>query len=512
MGSVDRRRLIQGMGANLGTFAVGRHLLMGVAVSAARPGWQSDAAAPPTGASTASTLSEQIADTIVDARFDDLPRAVVERAKEQIVYHFGLAFGGSFDHKAEHMRALARQQDQHTGGATIIGEPYRLLPADAAFANCTLMRSTFRDDVLFPSGIHAGLGTLPTALALGEVHRLSGREVLLAMVLGYEVAGKLGNVINSWAAPWIRRATMVWGGYAPIVVSGRLMGLDRERMASALGYAANLGMGVPEGGQTEHYFSLVAGNATFAALLAEAGGTPGSRATIEGDLGLYQTFFGKIPVSLPGLIDDLGSDWEIFKAEQKRHHGTGQSTIAIELLLGLVRDHDLTADRVAKIDVFLPTERRFREEFVFRGPFGPGANRFSSMPYALSVALVDGKVGPGRYSDAPVDEKIARQLPKIEVTFEDGHEIERYCRLEVRTVDGATLIRDADVYEFAFPRSVWGEWLQLDGLRLLSPQQLQRLEQLIGDLESLDDVSELMATVVPSGASDPPRRNPGGHQ
>ena len=256
MGSVDRRRLIQGMGANLGTFALGRHLMMGMATAAAGRA-HSAADAPLAGAAQATrTLSERIADSVVDARFENLPQAVIDRAKEQIVYHFGLAFGGSFDHKAEHMRAIARQLDQHTGGATVIGERYRLLPADAAFANCTLMRSTFRDDVLFPSGIHAGIGTLPTALALGEVGRLAGREVLLAMVLGYEVAGKLGNVINSWAAPWIRRATMVWGGYAPIVVSGRLMGLDRERMASALGYAANLGMGVPEGGQTEHYFSL----------------------------------------------------------------------------------------------------------------------------------------------------------------------------------------------------------------------------------------------------------------
>ena len=499
MTPLDRRTLFKLLGANLGAATLGETVM-------ARKATASPSAAPSqiTQNSPHPTATERIGEFVATARYEDLPAAVVEKAKEQIVYHFGLAFAGAFDDKAGHMRAVAAQLQQAGGGSTVIGERTRLLPSDAAFANCTLMRATWRDDVVWPAGIHAGIITLPTALALGEAVRSSGRDMLLALTLGYEVLGKLGRPVTGWAAPWPRRPTMIFGGYGPTTVGGKLLGFDAPAMANVLTYGTNLCMGVPEGGQMEHFYSFISRNGTFAVPLSATGPGDASRVGIEGPIGLYGTFFGKVPEELDDTIAGMGTDWEILTAEQKRHHGTGANAVAIQLLLDLMGDNELVADQVLKVVAFLPSQREARTEVAMRGPFSRWDDAYSSLPYALAVALIDGEVVPERYTDEVVnDPTVAREMDKVVLSYEDGHETNgRYCRVALHATDGRTLVGDSNAFVYPFPQNDWGEWLQKDGQRLLPLEQLRQLGALIADLENVDDVSALMATLVPpsSGA------------
>ena len=439
---------------------------------------------------------ERIARFITRARFEDLPAAVVEKAKAQIVYHFGLAFAGLRNYEAEQMRRVAAQLNQPAGGASVIGEKYRLFTSDAAFANCTLMRAIWRDDVVFPAGVHPGIMTLPTALAVGEKGHSSGEQLILSMVLGYEVLGKLGSAAIGWAAPMPRRDTMIFGGYGPVVVAGKLLGLSETKFANALGYAANLCMGVPEGGQVDHFYSLITRNATFAADLAATGGAPYGNATLEGEFGLYRAFWGEVPENLDALIAAMGTDWEILRAEHKRHYGTGQNTVAIELMLQLARDNTLTPDNVANIDIVLHSDRSQRAENLFRGPFSEPGEAYSSMPFALAVVLANGQVTERSYSDAEIrSQNINAIVQKTRIRFESDHANPRYCRLEIETSDGRRLVGSSDRFAFAFPQEDWKDWLYRDGAEVLPEAKLDSLLKQLVALDTLDDVAELMATV-----------------
>lgn len=504
MGSMYRRTLLKLTGASLAAAAIGGRWMP-------RPA----SAAPPSnvpavaGAGESKTISEQIADFIVGARFEDLPTTVIQKAKEQIAFYFGRAFEGSCGNEARQIREVAAQGGLSPGGAVVIGERVRLTPSDAAFANTTLMRGSFgMDDVIWPAGIHAGVITLPIALAFGEVQRVSGRELLLALVLGYEVLGKLGRAAEGWSAPMPRRPTNIYGSYGPIAVAGRLLKLDQQHMAHALGYAANMNIGIPEGGMTDHYYSLISRNGAFAAQLAEAGGAAYSRTTIEGELGLYRSFFGKVPAELPALMGSLGLDWEILTAEQKRHPGTGQNTTAIEILQDLIKEHRLTAGQVDTIEVVQPDAKEApvrKNAVASKGPFKTQVDAVSSLPYALALLLqFDGRIDLKWYSDGASqrvinDRAIAALMQKIVLIYEGGHG-PRYCRMAVRTTDGRTFERVVENFEYRFPQAMWGNWLQERGELLLPLENLRRLEQLIGDLEKLDDVSKLMATVTPPGS------------
>jgi len=454
-----------------------------------------------------STVSEKIARFLTSAKFESLPAPVIQKAKEQIVFFFGRAFEGLRSPEGRQVHEMARNMAQTGGGVTVIAEPFRLLPSDAAFANCSLMRGALgRDDVIWPAGIHAGVITLPTALALAEQRHATGKDLLLALIVGYEVLGKLGRASDPWRSRLPRRPTNVYGSFGPITVAGSLLKLDEKKMSNALGYAANLNIGIAEGGMMDHYYSLINRNGLLAALLAGAGGAPYSPATIEGNTGFFRSFFGEVPPDLNKLVDALGSNWEILTAEQKRYPGTGQNTVAVELLLHLLNEKKLGAQQIAKVNVFqvdYQEQGDRKHDIVSQGPFTLPVKAYSSAPYALALVILEGKIPLGRYQDDADfnDKAVAMVMRKINVFFEKGRS-PRYCRIEVYTTDNQKFVRETDNFLYPFFRDVWEKWLQNAGAEYLSREQLKHLEMLVADLENVGDVSELMKCVLPEGGRE----------
>ena len=451
-------------------------------------------------------LHQTIADFIVRARFEDLPAAVVEKAKAQIVYQLGLALQGHYNYEIEQLRAALGPLDQRNpntpAGATMIGERSLLAPADAAFANAVMMRALFLDDLLFPGMTHAGVVTLPAALAIGEMQRASGRDVLLATVLGYEVLGKLSAAAFGWSSPQPRRPTMIYGAYGAVVAGGKLLRLDAQQMAHALGFAANLCMGIPEGGQTDHYYGFFSRNGIFAAQLARVGGIAFSAITLESPIGLYASFFGKVPADLPQIVARLGTDWEILRTEYKHHHSAGQNSIPIELLLNLMRTYRLQPSDVTGVRVALSHEHAARTENFTRGPFKTPREAYSSLPYALARALLQGEVVAAQYTEDQVqDPRTLAVAREVEINFEDRPR--RYYRVELATRAGKSHSAVLDRYDWPFPRSAWRAWLEQGGMHLLGEQNVRDLERQVTDLEHVADVSQLMAALRPSAPVAP---------
>lgn len=450
------------------------------------------------------SISQRLADFVARVRYEDLPREVVVKAKEEIIFLIARAFEGAASpeaHQARQVLAACARPD----GAHVIADSLRLDASDAALFNCDLMRGAGgRDDVLWPAGVHAGSVTLPTALALAEATHASGKALIVSLVVAYEILGKLGTVADSWATRLPRRPTNVYGPFGSITAAGYLLRLDRVRLANAFGYAANLGIGIPEGGMMDHYYGLVSRNGVLAARLAGAGGMPYTVDTIEGDTGLYCSFFGQVPSGLGPAMDALGKNWEVMTAEIKPYPGTGQNAPAIYLLLQLAKSERLTPLNVAAIEVVQPhvtdSEPRKRE-VAFQGPFVRSVQAYSSLPYALALALIDGHVGLERFPDADDlkllnDPAVARLMKKITLRFEAGHASPRYCRLQVRLTDGRVLRREVDQSVIKFPREEWGPALEEFGRRVLPEPQLQKAKAMLLDLEKLTDVSELMRTLA----------------
>lgn len=468
----DRRTVLKLLGVGPGAAAFGGAAMPQVV--APRP---SGTAATP----GAAGLRRQIAVYVAAARFEDLPPAAVEKAKEQIVFFFGRAFASASTARAQHALDFARQIGRPINpgaDASIIGDRLRLAPADAALVNATLFSESLPLRALLNDPIHPGVVTLPAALAIGEIMHVSGRELLLALVLGYEILGKLGQ-----AAPATCRSTSIVAGYAATAAAGRLFALDSDRMFDALGHASAPRIDAEPRAGVDLYPGVIARNGMLAAHLAQAG-APASTHDAE----------------LPDAIDELGY-WEILTTLQRAHRTTGHDSAAVELLADLMETHRLDARTISAIEVFLPASRsRSRDmELAARGPFTSARLACSSVPYSLARVLADGRIDTARFADDQLanDPVAARSIQTIEVSFESDR-AERWARITVHTRDGRKLDRERDFFTCDLPPDTWHDWLRTSGKQQFPAGQLLELTRVIRNLDTVEDVSQLLTAATPS--------------
>lgn len=433
------------------------------------------------------TLNRRIAGYIHDLRYEDIPPGVIEQAKHHLVHHLGLALSGRRTAEGEQAVRMARLLNPHGGDCVVIGSDLRAGALDAAFANTSLMRAEGLDDVLFPVGVHAGLVTIPVALALAEAGALTGRQLLTAVVAGYDVIGKLGAGTWAWSANTPRRPTMAFGPFGAATVAAKLLELDVPRAAQALAYAAHCAMGLAEGALVTHYYALVARNGMLGAMLAREGGQS-APTVLEGRFGFYRTFFGGMPPGLPQALDSLGTVFEIENATTKRYPGTALNIVPIELMIELVREHRLTPDQVSQIELTLPVERANFAEGHATGPFPDRAAATSSAVFQVAIALLDGGLDLARYDQ--LDNPAIREIvSRISVALVPDRPI-RYAQLQITTTDGRRLARERASHNFS--GTDWLPWLIQRAAGTMGDDLLARVTELVDGLEDVKDVAELM--------------------
>jgi 2-methylcitrate dehydratase PrpD len=169
--------------------------------------------------------------------------------------------------------------------------------------------------------------------------------------------------------------------------------------------------------------------------------------------------------------------------------------VPIELGRELTSTHGVNAGNVARIEIFLPEERRNLAFSVARPPYRAGSAA-SSMLFQIAMILLDGKTDHARYAEFDSPE-LLQLTSRMEVTFEPGHDVVRYARVEITGDDGRQYVAAGDHY--TFPPVDGLASLRSAGDRLLPPEKLERAARLISELESVPDVSELMECLTPRG-------------
>jgi 2-methylcitrate dehydratase PrpD len=275
------------------------------------------------------------------------------------------------------------------------------------------------------------------------------------------------------------------------------MGLDRERMATALEYVTGSCM---DAGRGEVYPALISRNGLLAAHFAQADVLVDVRDASDAEPSTRCQPFTDVATDLPDSIDELGY-WEILTTLPKPYRSTGHDTAAAELLADLIESHRLTEHCVSAIQVALPASgsRLLDMKLAAQGPFKLACRSCWSVPYSLARVLADGRIDTARFADDHIvsDRAVVRLMQAIDVTFESGRGA-RWARVTVHTRDGRRLQRESDFFTYELPPHMWHDWLRAAGNRLLPATQLRELTRLIRDLETVGDVSLLLAAARPS--------------
>jgi len=174
--------------------------------------------------------TRQLAEFAIKFRLDECPLPVIAQAKRCIIETLGCALAGAKTSLAQAaVRSVKRQGEG--GCATVIGLGFRAAPDRAAFINGISANALDYDGGIMRQG-HYGPTAVPSALAAGELVGASGRQLLEAVIVAYEVVSRIGRAIR--ASEPQSRLVSGYGphqGFASVAAVGRLLGLTVDQMA-----------------------------------------------------------------------------------------------------------------------------------------------------------------------------------------------------------------------------------------------------------------------------------------
>ncbi|HYM25409.1 MAG TPA: MmgE/PrpD family protein, partial [Vicinamibacterales bacterium] len=374
----------------------------------------------------------------------DAARAAALRA---VVDTIGVALAGAVEPAAEIVRRVLPAVDG--GPCLVFGTERRASATSAALANGTAAHALDYDDMCFVSLAHPSAPLVAAAWAAAEAVNASGRALLDAYVVGFEIEGRLGRAMNPrhYRRGW--HCTSTLGTIGSAAACARLFGLDEARTGHALAIAASSASGLKENFGTmvkPLHAGLSARSAVLAAELARAGMTA-SAAAIDGPQGFLHAFDSESK-ALDAASADLGSRWEILDTgiTVKLYPSCAATHPMLDALIDLQLREHFTADDVDAIDVGVdpvtPTVLIYdRPSCGLEGKF--------SLPFCAAAAAVNGSVGIETFDETQLrDPRIAslqsRVTMRVDGTLDANASPLTQARVTVRLKGGRTLTAAAN--------------------------------------------------------------------
>jgi hypothetical protein len=298
------------------------------------------------------TLARKLARFAMGLRYEDLPPAVLDKAKACILHCIGvgLAGHGSGAVRAARAAILAEEGQHGERGATIMVSGDRATPYGAAFVNSALMHAKLQEDA-YHTGSHPGVMIVPAALAVAETRGKSGKDLIAAVAAGYEIEAAMTADFIPRSNEQGFRSSPTYGPFGAATAAAHLLGLGEEQAMHAIGYAATFAAGTFEGGDGTDIMVLQVSQAARSGLLAAFLAEQGARASatsLEGPIGFYYAFTGGTE-GVDTLADHLGSRWEIMDVTLKRYPTSMFNQPPIHVMLALTERHDLQPEQIESV-------------------------------------------------------------------------------------------------------------------------------------------------------------------
>jgi len=360
------------------------------------------------------SIASSLAERIAGVSYDALPAEAVHWAKVAILDTVGCTLAGSTEPCARIVDRVA------TGGASggaclIFGTDRRTAPLDAALINGTASHALDYDDVSNTMGGHPSAPILAALFALAETRAVDGRAFIAAFVAGFETETRIARGVNfhHYEKGWHPTATL--GVFGATAACCHLLRLSVERTAVALGQAASFASGIKAnfGTMTKPlHVGHAARNGLFAALLAADGFTANPGA-FEHKQGFLLVFNGAGNFDADMILRDWGAPWDIVQPGVgiKQYPCCGSTHSAVDAMLMLVREHDLTPAQVERVDSWTHPRRLAHTD---RPDPNSALDAKFSVQYCLARALTDRAVKLEHFiGDSFRDPAIRDLLPRI---------------------------------------------------------------------------------------------------
>ncbi len=444
------------------------------------------------------TIAESLARFIADLRFDDLPPEVVDKAKMAILDTFGVALTGS---QTPESRAIAKAVAKFDEGtrATVWGHGAKASVPMAALVNGTSAHARELDD--WGAGLHSGAVVVPTVMAAAEWAHLSGKDLVTAVVAGYEVmirAARAAGGDSQMHRGW--HPTGSCGSFGAAAAAGKALNLDWQHMTWALGLAGSFTGGtlafLADGAMSKRFHPGKAAETGLTAVFAAQEGFTGPSQIFEAERGGFLTTYGVGLANNAQILDGIGTKFQIMATGLKPYASCRDVHASIDAALELLKGGHLQAEEIGNIIVEGTEEARM---LCAKAEVSTVLDAQMSIPYGVAVALLTGDAGLSQYSPPILtDPRVADLARKVRVVDSPKFQGAEHCaEVTVQMKGGAQYARRVDVPKGDphNPMSPTEVRAKFEGLAacVLSRDQVERLAQRVESVEQVEEVRELCA-------------------
>ncbi|MGZ8228037.1 MAG: MmgE/PrpD family protein [Burkholderiales bacterium] len=446
------------------------------------------------------TLTERFIDAVMAVNYETLPQAAIDMAKHVTLDGLAVMLAGATEPlgvgriSIEYVRAMGGAPQ-----ASVIAGGFKTSITNAAYANGTMGHALDFDNTWYPLN-HPTSPTLPAILAIAEHDGLTGRKVIEALAIAFEVQGRLRMAATGMETGSGFHKPGMTGTFGATAAAGRLYGLTRDQMLMAFGLAGSRAgsLAINTGTMTKSSHSGHAARMGIECALLTKMGWTASR-DVFGPKGFFDTFFGGR--GEPGLlVEGFAKPLRMVDPGVgfKKHPSNYFTHRPIDAALALREEKKIDARAIESVEVVFP-----RFEYVNRPFPETGLDGKFSVQYTTTVALLDGEITVDSFTNERrfakdvesllprvkliVDPSIPEDFDKmhvvVTVTMQNG---ERHSKRVDKLSGwiGQPLTREQRLRKF-----------HSCAKRVLDKPAADQVVALVEKLDALDDVREIMAIV-----------------
>ncbi|OBA62289.1 MmgE/PrpD family protein [Mycobacterium sp. 1100029.7] len=446
----------------------------------------------------------RLATWVAELTLDDVPPAVVERAKYLLLDGLGCALVGA-RLPWSRVGTAAVLGLEGPGDTVVIGTGHTTGAPAAAVLNGTFIQGFELDDFHPLAPLHSCALLIPALLSTASVRTqpTTGAELLLGAIAGFEVGPRVGYTLHGTQMldrGW--HSGSVFGTHSAAMASGKLRGLSPALLEDALGLAGTQSAGLMaaqyEAMSKRMHHGLAARNGFYAAGLAAAGYT-GIKRVFEREYGGFLSVFGEgHDPDATLLTDQLGQRWETTFIMVKSYAAMGGLHGAIDAARKLRRS--VAPEDISKVDITVGETVYKHGWWAPERPLTPMGAQMN-IGYATAAALLDGNVLPEQFTAARLDSDdiwklIANTSVHLDESLANAPITERFrTDVAVTTRDGAVHRVRVDLPHGAPTDPVTNDELvaKFHSLadRVTSRSRAGAIERAVVGLENLNDIGDL---------------------
>lgn len=394
-------------------------------------------------------LSRALTDFVHELRYDDLSPEVVRMTKALFLDWLGSALAGAGAAPVAALRRFVDAMGPSGGASQAFDRLDGTSPYFAAMLNAASSHVVEQDDVHNGSVFHPGTVVFPPLVAAAQTVGVHGRDFITAAVAGYEVGIRTGEYLGKGHYR-VFHTTGTAGTLAAAMTVGKLLGLDRDLLADALGSAGTQAAGLWEFLRTaahskQLHTAKAAADGMLAAYAASFGLT-GARRILEGAQGMNAGMLGDGRAER--IIDGLGVRFGVLDTSFKFHASCRHTHPAADALLAIVVEHNLEPSRISSIEAHV-----YQAALDVLGPVADPRTVHQakfSMGFVLALIAARRRAAVRDFTDETLADPVLRRLHDkvrmvLDPQIEAAYPAKWSARVIVTTTDGSRIAHKTTV-------------------------------------------------------------------